>query len=198
MSGSSENGNPQALVNAPAGEVARRVVRAMRKIKPDVVITHDPSGGYGHPDHVAVHNAVVSAFEAAGDPEKYPGEGVPFGPRKLYFTVRPKRLMRLRVRMMPLFGQDPKRSGRNRDVDLTRIAQTEYPVNAGIKISKQAEGMRMAAISCHRSQGGGRPRTTLLDSVIGVLARLGGNKDYYMRAYPPPGKKEKDLLAGLS
>ena len=196
MPGSSDNTSPEALMNAPETEVERRVVKAMREIKPDVVITHDPSGGYGHPDHVAVHRAVVKAFVLAGNPEQYPDEGMPFSPRKLYFTVRRKRLLRLMVKLMPLFGQDPKRSGRNGDVDLTCIARTEYPINAEIRISKQAAAMRKVAIDCHHSQGGGRPHTTLLDSIIGLLGRLAGNRDYYMRVYPLPGKKEKDLLYG--
>ena len=70
MAGSEDNKNPEALVNAPVEEVAGRIVKILRDIRPQVVVTHDPIGGYRHPDHIAVHNATVKAFYAAGDPGK--------------------------------------------------------------------------------------------------------------------------------
>ena len=65
---------------APIEKVAALIVRIMRDLKPDVVITHDAGGGYGHPDHIATHNAVVKAFYAANDPEQFPEAGPVFQP----------------------------------------------------------------------------------------------------------------------
>ncbi|MFH1485765.1 MAG: PIG-L family deacetylase, partial [Chloroflexota bacterium] len=120
MPGSKDNQLPDSLLMAPVDEVAGRVVKIIRELKPDVVITHDSGGGYGHPDHVAVHNATVKAFYAANDSEQYPQAGPVFQPSKLYFAVRSHQLLKMMVRLMPLFGQDPRHFGRNKDIDLTK------------------------------------------------------------------------------
>ena len=75
MGGSEQNKHPDALAMAPIEEVAERMVKIIRELKPDVVLTHDAGGGYGHPDHIATHNATVKAFYAAGDPAQYPKAG---------------------------------------------------------------------------------------------------------------------------
>ncbi|MDO8491835.1 MAG: PIG-L family deacetylase, partial [Dehalococcoidia bacterium] len=77
MPGSVDNKHPQALAAAPVEEVAGRVVKALREFRPQVVITSDPIGGYRHPDHIAIHDATVMAFHAAGDPTQYPEAGPP-------------------------------------------------------------------------------------------------------------------------
>jgi mycothiol S-conjugate amidase len=64
---------------------AERLVRLMREFRPHVVTTYDEKGGYPHPDHIQCHNIAVAAFEAAGDPERYPDAGEPWQPLKLYY-----------------------------------------------------------------------------------------------------------------
>lgn len=61
-----------ALQDADQNQVIRDVVAAMRRFRPDVVITFDPTGAYGHPDHIAISNATTRAFTLSGDPTKYP------------------------------------------------------------------------------------------------------------------------------
>jgi LmbE family N-acetylglucosaminyl deacetylase len=198
MRGQESNRHPEAMVAAPLEEVTGRVVKVMRRIKPDVVITHDAGGGYGHPDHVATHNATVRAFSAAGDPAQYPDAGPAFQPQKLYVAVRPRGVMKMMIRLMPLFGQDPRHFGRNKDIDLTRMMSVHYPVHAEIRLSKQAIAMRNKAAACHSSQGGGRsPQGPF--RVLRIIEAVRGPRDYFMRVFPPPtrGRKEKDLFQGL-
>ena len=64
---------------------AERLVRLMRDFRPHVVTTYDEKGGYPHPDHIQCHNITVVAFEAAGDPSRYPEAGEPWQPLKLYY-----------------------------------------------------------------------------------------------------------------
>lgn len=184
---------------APLEEVAGRMAKIIRQLKPDVVITHDAGGGYGHPDHVATHDATVKAFYAAGDPSQYPASGPAFQSRKLYFGVRPRGLSKMMVRLMPLFGQDPKHFGRNKDIDLVRMNSVQNPVHAVISLSKQAIDIRNKAAACHASQGGGRPRPGLF-RILRIIENLRGQKDYFMRAYPPPTgrRQEKDLFDGVN
>ena len=63
------------------------LVRVMRTFRPHVVTTYDENGGYPHPDHIMCHKVSVEAFEAAGDPDRYPGTGEPWQPLKLYYNI---------------------------------------------------------------------------------------------------------------
>jgi N-acetyl-1-D-myo-inositol-2-amino-2-deoxy-alpha-D-glucopyranoside deacetylase len=196
MPGTEDNRHPEALFMAPVEQVTGRVVKHLREIQPDVVITHDPIGGYRHPDHIAVHQATLAAFHAAGDPALYPEAGAPFQPSKLYYNVFPRRMLRVAVKLLPLFGKDPHRFGNNQDVDLVSLAQVEFPIHAAVKLTSRDIQTRDAAAACYRSQmGSGPPQRGLLS----LVNRLFGKSDYYMRAYPPPGKsRETDLFQGLA
>ncbi|MGC4894815.1 mycothiol conjugate amidase Mca [Micromonospora sp. DT31] len=66
---------------------AAPLVRLMRQFRPHVVTTYDEEGGYPHPDHIMTHKVTVAAFDAAGDPERYPELGEPWQPLKLYYDV---------------------------------------------------------------------------------------------------------------
>jgi mycothiol S-conjugate amidase len=61
------------------------LVRAVREFRPHVILTYDEAGGYPHPDHIKTHEVTVEAFEAAADPDRYPGTGDPWQPLKLYY-----------------------------------------------------------------------------------------------------------------
>jgi LmbE family N-acetylglucosaminyl deacetylase len=197
MPGSPDNQHPNSLAMAPLEEAARRAVKIMREIKPDVIITHDAGGGYGHPDHIATHDLTVQAFQAAGDPGRYPEAGPAFQPRKLYFAVRPFRSMQLIVRLMPLFGQDPHHFGRNKDVDITRMMGDEHPVHAIVRLKKRSIMLRNEAAACHASQLGGG-RRPMLWRILGIVEKITGPRDHFTRAFPAPARRrEKDLFEGI-
>ncbi|HEY6795076.1 MAG TPA: mycothiol conjugate amidase Mca [Kineosporiaceae bacterium] len=69
---------PLEIASAP-------LVKLVRAFRPHVMTTYDENGGYPHPDHIMCHRISVEAFEAAGDPERYPGVGDPWQPLKLYY-----------------------------------------------------------------------------------------------------------------
>ncbi|MCX7860973.1 MAG: PIG-L family deacetylase, partial [Chloroflexus sp.] len=102
MPGTDANRHPAALINQPREQVVAQLVRHIRRLRPQVVITFDPIGGYRHPDHIAIHEATVAAFHAAGDPAAWPEAGPAYAPQKLYYTTFSRRLLRLLVRLMPL------------------------------------------------------------------------------------------------
>lgn len=83
-------------------EAARPLVRLMREFRPHVVTTYDEDGGYPHPDHIMCHKITVIAFDAAGDPERYPELGPPWQPLKLYYDVAfsKKKVMALHEAML--------------------------------------------------------------------------------------------------
>ena len=67
-------------------EAAKPLIKLIREFRPHVMTTYDENGGYPHPDHIMCHKVSVVAFDAAGDPEKYPELGEPWQPLKLYYN----------------------------------------------------------------------------------------------------------------
>lgn len=65
MEGTPENADARALCNADPARVTADFAAAIRDTRPSAILTWDPSGGYGHPDHRAVHHCVTAAFEQA-------------------------------------------------------------------------------------------------------------------------------------
>lgn len=86
MAGTPSAENPRAWVNADADEALEALVAVIRETRPHVVVTYDPRGGYGHPDHIAVHDRVTAAVEVSGT-EDFPEAGAPWTPAKVYWTV---------------------------------------------------------------------------------------------------------------
>ena len=82
-------------------EQTRVLVELFRKERPHVVTTYDENGGYPHPDHIRCHQVTMAAFEAAGDPERFPEAGEPWQPLKLYYnhTFHKERLVALHTVM---------------------------------------------------------------------------------------------------
>ncbi|MGC0419288.1 mycothiol S-conjugate amidase [Embleya sp. AB8] len=67
-------------------KAAEPLVRLIREFRPHVITTYDENGGYPHPDHIQTHKITMVAFDAAGDPDAYPGAGEPWQPLKLYYN----------------------------------------------------------------------------------------------------------------
>ena len=193
MPGSPDNNHPKALVAAPLDEVSAHVAKVIRQVRPQVVITFDPYGGYGHPDHIAIQRACAKAFHAAADPQINDGLS-PYQSQKLYYHTFPRRATRLLVRLMPLFKQDPRRFGSNENIDLVAIASQTFPIHASINI-RQTLDEKERASACHSSQnatpGGG---------IVRWLFRLFSQQEGYMRAHPPVDQRirEKDLFEGIT
>ena len=82
------NARPEAFANAPLDEAVGRLVEIIRRERPQVIVTYgDDQQGYPHPDHLMVHDITIPAWDAAGDPDAYPGLGEPWTPSKLYYSV---------------------------------------------------------------------------------------------------------------
>ena len=192
MPGSPDNTYPGALAAAPLDEVAGKIVGYIRRLHPQVVLTFDPIGGYKHPDHIAVHRATVKAFHLAGD-ASYDGDLPPYQPQKLYYYVVPKTFLRFAIWLLPLFGKDPRHFGRNRDVNLADLVKDgDFPTHARIDYHEVSQAKDDASL-CHASQLDG---TSLRASPMRWARALFGDKDYFMRAWPPvEGRlRERDLF----
>lgn len=191
------NQHPDAFINANEEEAIGRVVRLLREIRPQVVITHDETGGYFHPDHIFCHKVTVAAFHAAADPTQYPQIGpAPHQAQRLYYTAFPNTFVRLVVWMMRLRGQDPTRAGRNKDIDFTRLGLPPRKIHARIDYRRYWE-VKRAASAQHASQGGGTGGSRGFLPVW--VQRYFLAYDTFIRAVPPApdGYRETDLFEGL-
>jgi LmbE family N-acetylglucosaminyl deacetylase len=195
MPGTSDNEHPQALAFQPTVDVALKIVEHIHRIRPQVMVTHDPIGGYKHPDHIAMHRATLKAIELAGDPS-FSSDLPAYQPDKVYFQTMPKKLMRWALRLAPLLGMDPHHFGRNKDIDLVEIVREgSFPTHAYIDC-KSVMDIRDEATACHTSQlDGGIARK----GPMAFLRRYFGLTETFMRQYPPPekGLREKDLFQGI-
>ena len=110
MAGTPENKDPRALAQADFDEAVGKVVAHIRRERPDVVVTFDENGGYGHPDHIAIHFIAKAAFAAAADPGRYKEQSEaglqPHQASKLYFTAIPRRFFRSVVTKMEELGME--------------------------------------------------------------------------------------------
>lgn len=89
MMGTDGNRDPRAFWQAPLDEAVGRAVAHIRSLRPQVVVTYDPFGGYGHPDHIQTHRVGLLAVEAAAMPLLYPEAGEAWRPAKVYYVAIP-------------------------------------------------------------------------------------------------------------
>ncbi|MFQ5592869.1 MAG: PIG-L deacetylase family protein [Anaerolineae bacterium] len=200
MAGSETNLHPDSLVQADQDEVTGRVVRLIREIQPQVVMTHDPAGGYFHPDHIAVNKIVTRAFQLAGDASAYRDQieqGLTaYQPQKLYYTALPRTFIKWAVRLLRLLRKDPTRFGRNGDIDLTRLGTPDELIHTWIDVSDYLD-TKMLAGAAHRSQGGGPGFQRYFP---GFIVRRMFGREMFIRAHPTPAPNtpvERDLFAGI-
>ena len=209
MVGTSDNANAGSLHAAPLDDVAHRILEHINALKPDVIVTHDQFGGYGHPDHIKLHIGMLRAYElkyglkidvgnwitSVREPSvvvsNVARESAYRGNKELapaiFFTTFPKGFIRFFVRLMPLFGQNPRAFGRNNDINLYEIADWNVPTTAIIDTSDTAD-VKARASACHASQqmpqGRGNP-------IMRLLFRRNAGKEFFSQIYPPVAAKGK-------
>ncbi len=89
MSGLDTNGRPGTFWSADVDEAAGLLVPVIREVRPQVLVTYDPDGGYGHPDHIQAHRVAMRAADLAADaayraPGPDPAE--PWAVARIYWT----------------------------------------------------------------------------------------------------------------
>lgn len=193
MTGDPANEHPDAFINSDDYEAIGRIVRLIRECKPQVVITHDETGNYFHPDHIRCWEITTAAFYAASDPDHYPELGLPtHQPDRLYYTAFSNRMVKFLTIILRLRRQDPTAWGRNKDINLTKLGYPAEKMHARINYRAYWE-QKVAASVAHASQGGGSSRFRWMPNWM--QKRLIAT-DTYIRAYPlvPDGFRETDLF----
>lgn len=105
MMGVAANDRPGCFWRADLDEAASELVRVIREVRPQVLVTYDENGFYGHPDHIQAHRVAWRAFELAADPAHH-GGGDPWQIAKFYHTATPKSVMKRANEAMREAGVD--------------------------------------------------------------------------------------------
>ncbi|MET8329232.1 N-acetyl-1-D-myo-inositol-2-amino-2-deoxy-alpha-D-glucopyranoside deacetylase [Streptomyces sp. NPDC005181] len=77
MMGAEQNHRPGAFWNTDVDDAAAYLVEVIRSVRPQVLVTYDPDGGYGHPDHIQAHRVAMRAADLAADPAYRTGPDAP-------------------------------------------------------------------------------------------------------------------------
>ncbi len=200
MAGTPDNQHPLAFAQADLYEATGKIVRLVRLLRPQVLITFDPQGAYGHPDHINANRITVAAFAAAGDLGQYPehlADGLPpFAPSKLYFTGLPRRFFRAMVAEATAAGIDLARFGPRNLEELDSAGMPDEFVTTEVDVACCWQA-KYQAIQCHQTQlSADSPfRLIPLERMERALST-----EYFILAetrLPRPSGIETDLFAGL-
>jgi mycothiol S-conjugate amidase len=179
----------------PIEEAAQPLVRAVRAFRPHVMLTYDETGGYPHPDHVKCHQVSVEAFEAAADPDRYPGAGQPWQPVKLYYfaTFHRERFTALHEEMERRGIESPYAEWLARPED--RATRTHPEITTRVPCDDFFE-TRDRALLAHATQID--PNSSWFDCPLEVQRAAWPTEDYYLaRSLVDTELPEDDLFAGV-
>jgi len=149
MEGTPDNGHPDAFCRAGFLEAVGRLVRLIRRHRPEVVTAYDPFGGYGHPDHIQVHRVGTAAYFGAADLGRFPLEKgeEPWRPAKLYWSTWPRERTRTRQRALAEAGQIPWEVAEREP----STGMPEENISTCLDVTPWFE-RKWAAITAHRTQ----------------------------------------------
>jgi N-acetyl-1-D-myo-inositol-2-amino-2-deoxy-alpha-D-glucopyranoside deacetylase len=186
----------QRFIDADEREAVGALVAIIRELRPHVVVTYDPNGGYGHPDHVHTHTVTTAAVAAAGTAD-YPGE--PWTVPKFYWTVLAESAFEAgwqalgREDLLPDWRIPPK--------DEFDFGYADSDIDAVVEGAPDARAAKAAALAAHATQ--------VVVGPTGRVCALSNNmaipivgQEHYVLAAGSAGERdgrgwETDLLAGL-
>jgi N-acetyl-1-D-myo-inositol-2-amino-2-deoxy-alpha-D-glucopyranoside deacetylase len=211
MMGTDGNHDPRSFWQADLDEAAGRLVWLIRRYQPDVVTTYNAFGGYGHPDHIRVHDVAVRAFDRAGDPAWYPEQledtGVePWAPGKLYETAMPASLRNRMAERMRELGMrswwDPPEDATPEQIAemeefAAKMLTPDEAITTRVDISGAPFDAKFAALKEHVTQIG--PENPFLAVGPEIWREFGSQEVYILReSRVESALPETDLFAGIA
>ncbi|MDP9101560.1 MAG: N-acetyl-1-D-myo-inositol-2-amino-2-deoxy-alpha-D-glucopyranoside deacetylase [Actinomycetota bacterium] len=196
MMGTPSNERTDVFWQAPVAEAVRELVAVLRQVRPQVVVTYDDNGGYGHPDHIQAHRVTVAAVDAAADSGFAPELGPPWPVTKLYWTAIPKSVLQKGIDLLKETGDDSGFFGVDSADDLP-FGNPDEDVTTEVDARDHLDA-KVAAMRAHASQ-------IAVDGPFFALSNNIGHKalgvEYFILARGPrqPGAgREDDLFAGVA
>jgi len=191
------NEAPTCFWRADLDEAVDALVRVIRDVRPQVVITYDANGGYGHPDHIQAHRVTVAAVDRAADPAGTPDAGEPWEVAKLYFSAIPKSYLQAAVEAIRESGSEAfERAG---SPDELPGGVSDEEITTQIDAAGQLDA-KLAAMRAHATQIAVDGFFFALSNKLGQQA-FGREHYVLVRGERGPGDGpngwETDLFAGL-
>jgi LmbE family N-acetylglucosaminyl deacetylase len=147
MRGDPGNLDSACLIQANKEKTVSQVIQLLTEYKPQVIITHDENGGYFHPDHIYCYQIATQAFLRLQESKSE------YKPSDLYYHVLPKWWVLLYAFGMIIGGNNPRKWGRGRDIDVTKAGTPAKKINSTIDIRNYWR-LKREACAQHVSQGG--------------------------------------------
>ncbi len=189
MMGTDANNHPRAFWGADLDAAARQLLEIIREVRPQVIVTYDENGFYGHPDHIQAHRVAMRGAELAA------AEGI--GPAKIYWTATPRSALERGMREFADAAENPF-AGVERAEDLP-FGTPDEKIAARIDAHAQAEA-KLAALRAHATQ---IPPNSWLFTIAGNFGDEFMGVEYYTLAVGEHGEGsgrydwESDLFAGV-
>jgi LmbE family N-acetylglucosaminyl deacetylase len=182
MMGWPSNEAPGAFWQTPVEEGAARLAELMRQYRPDVVVTYDENGFYGHPDHIQAHRITMAALEIAGP--------VP----KVYWTTVPRSGMQRFGEILRELGEDIPEPGSEEGAAVAEIGSPDDEITTWVDTVAYS-GQKYDSLAAHASQG---ENIFFLKMGKEKFAELMG-VETFLRVRDTTGAAlpENDLFAGL-
>ncbi len=193
MPDSEANSNPDCFAKAPLNEAVERLVGIIRAERPHVIVTYpDDQQGYQHPDHLKVFDISLPAWEAAGDPTKYPESGDPWTPLKLYYTT----WSRARIEALHAMFKKLNLESPFNDAWFDRPSQ-DHRITTKIDVSEYSQ-IRTDALLAHATQVD--PESPFWFGLPSEVSAEAYPWDDYILAFSRVGpiSDEKDLFEGIT
>ena len=197
MMGLPTNDRPHCFWQADLEEAAWLLVAVIREVRPQVLLTYDENGGYGHPDHIQAHRTAMRAVELAATGE---GPGEPWQVQKVYWGAIPDSVMREGIRRLRDLGDDTSFQGMDPDGELPSFVVPDELVTTAIDGTAFVQA-KLAAMRAHATQ-------ITVDGPFFALSNNLGDHVWGIEHYrlavgelgprTGPDGREDDLFAGVA
>jgi len=198
MMGEPANERPDCFWQAPVDEAAAYLVQTIREVRPQVLVTYDENGGYGHPDHIQAHRVAMRGFELAAKPDFRPDLGEPWQVLKVYWNAMAESSIRRALSALREAGDTTTFRGLDPDGDIPYAVPDDL-VTTEIDGADYADA-KMAALRAHATQ-------ITVDGPFFALSNNLGSEVIAQEQYrlvhgqrgpgSGDGGREADLFAGL-
>lgn len=189
MMGTPANEHPRCFWRADLRRAAEELVEIIREIRPQVLITYDENGFYGHPDHIQAHRVAMEGVRLAADPAV--GTGEPWQVARVYWNAIPKSALQQGIEEFAGSAENPFAGVT--DADQLPFGTPDAEIEASVDGAAFTEA-KVAAMRAHRTQ-------ISQDSWLFTLAGNAGGQygvEHYTLAVGTRGDKARDdLFDGL-
>jgi N-acetyl-1-D-myo-inositol-2-amino-2-deoxy-alpha-D-glucopyranoside deacetylase len=201
MLGTPPNDRPGCLWRADLREAADALVPVVREVRPQVLVTYDDNGGYGHPDHIQAHRVATYAAALAAAPSYRRDLGAAWAVRKIYWTTMPRSSVQAGIDRVAATGGDVPSLGAADDVPFaTPDDLVTTCVDGTAYLDRKLAAMRAHATQLTVEVIGGEPFFALSNGI----RQYAWGREWYRLVAGAPGPRdprtgwEDDLFAGVS